>query len=74
MSKMSERRFCPSEGGHMFEGDFCPEHGSRIGHRLGKLLLWVGLIVILLLLFNGFWTLCTVTDPEYLDFCASYGC
>lgn len=52
----------------MIEGDFCPEHDSRIGHRLGKLILWVSIVLILLWLVNGFWIYCTVTDPEYLEY------
>ena len=64
MSKTNER-FCPGGGGHMIEGDFCPTHDSRTGYRLGKLILWVSIILIVLWFFNGIWIECTVTDPEY---------
>ncbi|KKN27952.1 hypothetical protein LCGC14_0859420 [marine sediment metagenome] len=67
MSKMSERRFCPSDGGHWHEGGFCPEHDSRAGYHLGTLLLWISFIFIVMLLVSGFWAYCTVTDPEYWE-------
>ena len=69
---MNERWFCPSDGGHWVDSgseflgrDFCSEHDSRIGAILGRLVLGISFIFLLLLLFNGFWAECTVTDPEY---------
>ncbi len=45
-----------------------------VGDGIGKLLAITLFIFILLLAFDGFWALFTNTNPEYFDWCASYGC
>ena len=62
--------YCSSDGGHWVEGapDYCPEHDNRLLHRLGRLAVVLGLLLVLLLAVSGLWTECTVTDPEYWSY------
>lgn len=78
MSKLSERWFCSSGGGHWVDSgsellgrDFCSEHDSRVGAMLGRIVLGIVFILILLLLVNGFWII--MVGKPY-EFCITYGC
>ena len=74
MSKLSERWFCPGDGGHWVDSgseflgrEFCSEHDSRKGAILGRVVLGIFFMLILVWFIGDFWTYCTVTDPEYLE-------
>ncbi len=82
MPKVSERRFCPRDGGHWVDNDtgfwggfYCPEHDSRIKWKIESLAFWVIMIIVLVFVAGGVWGYCLATDAERAaQICETVGC
>ena len=77
MTKLSERWFCPSSGGHWVDSgseflgrEFCSEHDSRFGTIVGRLVFWFVFVLIIVLLIYGFW----MGFTGRYEYCINYGC